>query len=90
MTAVNKYTEAQIEQMIKDYILKEFMYDRADGILSNYLLLLEEGIIDSLGIFKLASFLEEKFGVTLNPEEFLLENFGTVNAIKSFVISRLQ
>jgi|JFJP01.1.fsa_nt_gi Acyl carrier protein len=89
MTAVNKYTEAQIEEIIKEHIVQNFMYDRPDGIFSNDLPLLEEGIIDSLGILKLASFLEEKFGVTLNPEELLLENLGTVNAIKSFIISRL-
>ena len=89
MTAINKYTEAQIEQIIKEHIVQNFMYDRPDGVLSNDLSIIEEGLIDSLGIFRLASFLEEKFGITLNPEEFLLENFETVNVIKSFVISRL-
>jgi acyl carrier protein len=89
MTAVNKYTEAQIEEIIKEHIVQNFMYDRRDMVLSNDLSIIEEGLIDSLGIFRLASFLEEKFGITFNPEEFLLENFETVNVIKSFVISRL-
>lgn len=89
MTAVNKYTEAQIEQIIKEHIVKEFLYDRPDVVLSNDLPLIEAGMNDSLGIFLLADFLTEKFGVTLNPEEFLLENFETVNAIKSLIISKL-
>ena len=37
-----------IEQTIKEYIVKEFMFDRPTTVLDNDLPLIEEGIIDSL------------------------------------------
>ncbi|MFN6561436.1 MAG: acyl carrier protein [Nostoc sp. ChiSLP01] len=85
----NNYTEAQIEQIIKEHIVQNFMYNRSDISLSNEMLLIEAGIIDSISLFKLASFLEEKFGFTLNSKELLLENFESVNAIKHLVIKKI-
>jgi acyl carrier protein len=90
MTEVKKYTEDQIVDKIKEHIVKEFFYDRPNDVLLNDSPLIEAGMNDSLGIFLLAEFLEKEFGFTLNPEEFLLENFETVNAIKSLVVSKLQ
>ncbi|MCC5637003.1 acyl carrier protein [Nostoc sp. CHAB 5844] len=89
MSTVKKYTAIEIEQIIKDYIINEFLYDKPNIVLSNDLPLIESGMNDSLGIFILADFITKKFGITLNTEELLLENFGTVNAIKSLIMSKL-
>lgn len=86
---INNYTDAEIEQIIKEHIVQKFMYNRPDAILSNDIPLILEGIIDSMSLFKLANFLEEKFGVTFNPDEFSTENFETVNAVKSLVIKKM-
>ncbi|WP_414567471.1 acyl carrier protein [Nostoc sp. CCY 9925] len=85
----NKYTEAEIERIIKEHIVQNFMYNRGDRNFSNEMLLIEAGIIDSISIFKLASFLEEKFGFTLNSKELLLDNFESVNAIKHLVVKKV-
>ncbi|MDZ8027239.1 MAG: acyl carrier protein [Nostoc sp. DedQUE01] len=85
----NKYTEAEIEQIIKEHIIQNFMYNRSNINFSNEMLLIEAGIIDSISIFKLASFLEEKFGFTLNSKELLLDNFESVNAIKHLVVQKV-
>ncbi|MDZ8242281.1 MAG: acyl carrier protein [Nostoc sp. ChiQUE01a] len=85
----NKYTEAEIEKIIKEHIVQNFMYNRGDRNFSNEMLLIEAGIIDSISIFKLASFLEEKFGFTLNSKELLLDNFESVNAIKHLVVKKV-
>lgn len=85
---VQTCTSEQTELIIKDYIVKEFVYDRPEMVLPNELDLMEEGIIDSLGLFRLITFLEQQFGFIVDPEEILLENFDTVNAIKSFVIAK--
>ena len=44
-------------------------------------MLIELGIIDSLGILKLISFIEEKFGIEILDEELIPENFQTINDI---------
>ncbi len=52
--------------------------------------LTENGVIDSLVIFRLVSFLEDNFGIRIADEEIVNENFRSVNAIESFVGDRLK
>ena len=78
-----------IEQLIKDYIVKEFLFDQPRKTVENDDLLIQEGIIDSLGIFLMISFIEQEFGVKIGPPEVVLENFETVNAIKNLVMSKI-
>jgi acyl carrier protein len=50
--------------------------------------LIDSGVVDSLGIFQLIAFLEERFGIKIGDEEITPENFGTVAAIDRLVASR--
>jgi acyl carrier protein len=50
--------------------------------------LIETGVIDSLGIFQLVAYLEERFGVAIGDEEITPDNFGTVAAIERLVAAR--
>lgn len=86
---IQRYTEQEVEEILKSQIIKEFMYDKPEVILENDSLLIDEEIIDSLGIFVLISFMEEEFNIKINPDEVLLDNFETIDTIKSLVISKL-
>jgi acyl carrier protein len=48
-------------------------------------LLIENGIIDSMGIMLLLGFLEEKFSITIDGDELIPENFSTITTISSLV-----
>jgi acyl carrier protein len=48
-----------------------------------------EGLVDSLGIFKLIAFVEESFTVTIEPDEVLLENFQTLRALRNLIVKKL-
>jgi acyl carrier protein len=50
--------------------------------------LIDSGVVDSLGIFQLVAFLEERFGVTIGDEEITPENFGSIAAIERLVAAR--
>jgi acyl carrier protein len=50
--------------------------------------LLENGVLDSVGILNLVSFLEERFGFSVPFEDFVPENFKTPTTIAAMV-SRL-
>lgn len=82
--------QQQIENSIKEHILKEFTSAQFEGNLDNDFPLVEEGIIDSMGIFRLVNFLEDQFGFTFDPQELLMENFETINAIKAFVVLKIK
>ena len=47
------------------------------------------GVIDSLAIFRLVSFLEETFHLRVADEEIVNDNFKSVNDIDRFVTSKL-
>jgi acyl carrier protein len=47
--------------------------------------LLENGVLDSVGILNLVSFLEEQFGLTVPFEAFVPENFKTPATITAMV-----
>ena len=77
-----------MEQIIKDYIIQEFMFDQPNAELTDDQLLLADGIIDSLGIFTLIAFIEQQFGLKIGPEDVILENFESVNKIKALIVAR--
>ena len=52
--------------------------------------LLEQGIIDSLGIMKLVLFMEETYSIAVVDEEIVPENFQTVNMMVKFVEQKMQ
>ena len=51
--------------------------------------IIEGGLVDSLGLFKIIAFAEEEFQVRIAPEEIVFENFSTINAIVGLIQSKL-
>lgn len=47
--------------------------------------LLEQRIIDSLGILKLVSFLEETYGIQIGDDEIVPENFQSLTSLVNLV-----
>lgn len=74
-----------IDQVLIEHIKQEFMFDRENGDLTADTLLIQDGIIDSLGIFMLISFIEDQYGIKLQPEDVVLDNFESVAAIRQLV-----
>jgi acyl carrier protein len=77
----------EVRPIIAEYIKSEFASGSEVDVDS--VNLLEEEIIDSLGIFTLVSFIEDKFGVSVEPEEVNLDNFETVDAVTKLVEGKL-
>ena len=48
--------------------------------------IIENGLLDSIEILNLVSFLEERFGIALPVDEFIPENFATAEAIAKLVV----
>jgi acyl carrier protein len=74
----------------RDYVRRELMQERPGLVLTDETNLLTEHIIDSLGIFMLVTFLEEKFGIVVDADEVLVENFETMTAVAALVESKLE
>jgi acyl carrier protein len=74
--------------------VKNFLYDESFEkqfkSLSNVDSLLENGIIDSVKMLELISFLEEQYGIKVDDEDLFPENFDTLEAIEQYVRSKMN
>ncbi len=50
--------------------------------------LLGSGLVDSLGMMKLISFIEKEFELKIPAEDMVIENFMTVSCISTYLKSR--
>lgn len=50
--------------------------------------LIENGVLTSLQTVELVMFLEERFGIVIEDEEFDEENFGSIETISELVASK--
>ena len=69
---------ADVKPQIREFILESA---RSKGIneVADTQSLMEAGIIDSLGIFRLVSFLEDNFRVRISDDEIVPENFQSID-----------
>ena len=74
-----------IEQKIRDFIRDNFLMGEDDGNFSSNDSLLEKGIIDSVGILELVSFLEETFDIKVEDEELVPENLDSIAFIVNYI-----
>lgn len=70
---------------LRTFILTDLHYDgRAEQLTQDYALV-DNHVVDSLGLFRLVSFIEEQFGVEVGDEELIPENFGTIGAMARLI-----
>ena len=74
---------------VRGFIVENFLYGD-DGELRDDTSFLGTGIIDSTGILEVISFLEETYGVTVDDEELIPENFDTLINIDSFLKKKMN
>lgn len=76
------------EDKIRQFISNDLKSDTpADTITDDYPLI-ENSVIDSLGIFEMVRFIESEFGVEVDDEDLLLDNFATIADITRLVADK--
>jgi acyl carrier protein len=73
-----------IQPRIRSFILEKFPAARKRAI-DDDVPLLESGIVDSLGVLDVVSFLEQSFIITISDDELTPDNFATIKRLGSFV-----
>jgi len=71
-----------VSERIKKFLVQQFPATKNVG---NNESLLNNGLIDSLGILEVVAFIEKEFGITVSDEDLLPENFGSVHSVSNFV-----
>ena len=82
---MNSNVSHTLERFIVDELMMGDQQTRIDPDAS----LISSGVVDSLALLRLIAFVEEQFGVTVEDDEVMPENFETLNIIESFVSAKL-
>ena len=80
-------TGNHVSMQIRKFILDKFPLARKQQIKDSDPLL-ESGVLDSLGVLDLVSFVEQEFSVHVADDELVPENFQTIDRIAAFVASK--
>ena len=77
-----------MKEQIRDFVCRTTFSDPKK--INDNTLLFDEGIFDSMGLLNLISFLEKDFSVKVADSELDAANFGSINAITSYLERKLK
>ena len=78
----------EIEPQIRDYVARNLLFSGNGFGYDDDASFLQEGIVDSVGVLELVLFVEETFGVEVNDQEIIPDNFDSVDKLASYIRSK--
>jgi len=78
---------ALITGQLLDYISDAFYVSSVNDIKLDESLI-EQEVIDSMGLVEIVSFVERRFGCRVADDELNHENFGSVNRMVRFILAK--
>jgi acyl carrier protein len=76
---------SEVERQIREYIVAERL--GGDGAeLTADTPLLEWGVLDSLSVVELMTFVEQRFGITVPPEQISAPNLQSLTTLSALVL----
>ena len=76
---------SSIEETIRSYIAENILFSDNGYTYSDDTSFLEEGIVDSMGIMELVMLVDEGFGITVEDEEVIPDNFDSVSKLAAYI-----
>ena len=80
----------KIRERIYSFILEKLAAPKGIASFTDEDPLMEIGVIDSLDIFRLVTFLEEELGVRIENQEINIQTLGSVQTIEQLVLSKRE
>lgn len=74
-------------ERVRMYIIESSMCDSEK--INDSTLIFDQGLLDSMGLLFLVQFLKDEFKVDTSDHELIKENFESVNAIVSFIETKV-
>jgi acyl carrier protein len=91
MSTVNQTSATQssaLKEQIREFIMENLAHAKGITSFGDEENLMESGVVDSLGIFRIVSFLEEDLHIRVSDEEINAETLQSVNSIEQLVLSK--
>ena len=84
-----KLSLPEVKEIVKAYILEEFLPGENPAELTDTTPLITGGILDSLATIKLVAFLEQRFKIQIQAHETMVDYLDTLMDISQLVSSKL-
>ena len=81
-------TQDDVQAKILEFVRQQFPAARKRGITETDSLL-QQGVIDSMGILEIVTFLEQRFSIQLTDDEMLADHFESVRSMADLVRSKM-
>lgn len=81
-------TPSEVIAKVRGYITENFLYMRPDFSIGDDDSLLGKGIIDSMGVIEVITFIQQEFSITIDDDDITEENLGTLSAIARYVVGK--
>jgi acyl carrier protein len=78
-----------IETAVRAFIADNYLYREGVGAIADTDSFLARGIIDSMGILELVTFLESTFGISVADNEVMPDNLDSVAKVSAYVRRKL-
>jgi acyl carrier protein len=75
--------QQDIQEQLLEFICRNFMVEKDEIDIEKSLV--DTGIIDSIGLIEISTFIQNKFGIMVKEEQMNRENFGSVVKIVKFI-----
>ncbi len=82
----NMVTETtEIRDQLKRYIAENLLFSDKEYPFEDDASFLKNGVVDSTGVMELVAYVEQKFGVTVDPKEVVPDNFDSVKNLTAYI-----
>jgi acyl carrier protein len=81
---------AKVKDQIREFVRESLAEPKGITSFTDTEALTENGVVDSLGIFRLVAFLEETFGVRISDDEITAQNLSSIELIEQLVVAKRQ
>jgi acyl carrier protein len=78
----------EIKLIVREYIAGQFLPGEDPESLTDEVRLVSDAILDSLASLKLVSFLEERFGISVEAHEVDIDHLDTLSLVTDLVLSK--
>ena len=78
----------QIEDRIREFIIHNLFFTE-DKSLRDEDSFVGTGVIDSMGVMELVTFVQSEFAITIDPQEIVVENFDSVQKLANVIRGKL-
>ena len=77
-----------VRETLHEYVLREFLPDESPDALTDETELISSGVITSVSMLRLVSFIEKTFSVRLDPEDMTEDRLNTLSLMVALVAER--